>query len=76
VRGEVHTWFWWRSLREGDHFETPGLEGRIILKWIFEKWVGDMDLIDLAQERDRWRAVVNMVMNLWVQKNAGKFLSS
>ena len=27
---------------------------------------GDMDWIDLAQDRDRWRALVNAVMNLWV----------
>jgi hypothetical protein len=38
-------------------------------------WDG-MDWIDLAQDRDQWRALVNMVMNLWVPKNAGKFLSS
>jgi hypothetical protein len=25
-----------------------------------------MDLIDLAQDRDQWRALVNTVMNLWV----------
>jgi hypothetical protein len=25
-----------------------------------------MDWIDMAQDRDRWRAVVNVVMNLWV----------
>jgi hypothetical protein len=30
-----------------------------------ERW-GGMDWIDLAQERDQWRALVNMVMNLWV----------
>jgi hypothetical protein len=27
---------------------------------------GDMDSTDLAQDRDQWRALVNMVMNLWV----------
>jgi hypothetical protein len=28
-------------------------------------WDG-MDWIDLAQDRDQWRALVNTVMNLWV----------
>jgi hypothetical protein len=27
---------------------------------------GDMDGIDMAQDRDQWRAHMNMVMNLWV----------
>jgi hypothetical protein len=35
-----------------------------------------MDLIDLAHDRDQWRALVNMVMNLQVDKNDGKFLSN
>jgi hypothetical protein len=40
-RGEVHTGFWWGDLRTGDHLEDLGLDGRIILKWIFGKWVGE-----------------------------------
>jgi hypothetical protein len=30
-----------------------------------DHWDG-MDWIDVAQDRDRWRALVNTVMNLWV----------
>jgi hypothetical protein len=36
----------------------------------------DMDWIDLAQDKDQWRVLVNTVMNLRVPQNAGKFLSS
>jgi hypothetical protein len=56
------------NLREGDHLEDGGADGSIILKWILEKWNGGvgLDWIDLAQDRDRWRAFVNAVMNLRV----------
>jgi hypothetical protein len=38
-------------------------------------WDGT-DWIDLTQNRDQWRALVNTVMNLRILKKAGKFLSS
>jgi hypothetical protein len=46
--------------------EDLGVDGRIILKWIFERLEGGMDWIDLAQDRDRWQALVNTVVNLLV----------
>jgi len=49
---------------EGDRLGDPGADGRIILRWIFRRWdEGGMDSIELAQDRDRWRAVVTAVMN-------------
>jgi hypothetical protein len=62
----VHTGFWWRDLREGDHLGDPGVEGRIILKYMPKKWDGVMDWIELAQDSDRWRTLMNAVMNLRV----------
>jgi hypothetical protein len=43
---------------------------------IREVGCGVMDWIEVAQHRDRWRALVNAVMNLRVTLNSGNFLSS
>jgi hypothetical protein len=39
--------------------------GSTVLEWILREvgW-GGMDWIDLAQDRDQWRVLVNTVMNL------------
>jgi len=35
--------------------------------------MGGMDWVDLAQDTDRWWALVNMIMNLQVPQNVGNF---
>jgi len=36
--GEAYRGFWWGNLRERDHMGETGVDGRIILRWIFRKW--------------------------------------
>ena len=64
----MHTEFWWGNVREGDHLEDLGVDGRLILKWIFKQWggMGDMDWIHPVLYRDMWQALVNAVTNLRV----------
>jgi hypothetical protein len=46
----VHAGLWWGDLRETVHVEDLGVDGRIILKYIFKKWGWtDMKWTDLAQ---------------------------
>jgi len=37
-RREAYTEFWWGNLKERDHVGDPGLDGRMILRWIFRDW--------------------------------------
>jgi len=39
--GKMHTGFWWGYLRDNDHLEDLGGDGRIILKMILEQWDGE-----------------------------------
>jgi hypothetical protein len=75
--GRTCAGFWLENQRERDHWGDPGVDGRIKNKMDLQVvGCGGMDWIGLAQDRDRWRAIVNVVMNLLVPKNAGNFLTS
>jgi hypothetical protein len=56
----VHTGFRWGNLRERDLWEYPGIDEKIILKWIFRMWDGR------AWTGLIWHALVIVVMNLQV----------
>jgi hypothetical protein len=61
----MHIGYWWESQKERDHWEDQDVGGWAILKWILREigWDG-VDRIELAQDRDQWRALVNAAMNL------------
>jgi hypothetical protein len=54
---------WWGKMSQMNHLQDTGIEGMIIFKWIFGKWEWVMDWNNLAQNRDRWWALVTAVMN-------------
>jgi hypothetical protein len=56
----MHIEYWWESEKERDHSEDQDIGGWTILKWDGRDW------IELAQDRDQWRALVYTVMNLRV----------
>jgi hypothetical protein len=37
-KGETCTEFWWGNLKERDHWGDPGIDRKVILRWIFRKW--------------------------------------
>ena len=66
-KGEAYTGFWWGNLREKRPLGTLRRRWEDNIKmYLQEVGCGVMDWIDLVQDRDRWRALVNAVMNLQV----------
>jgi hypothetical protein len=55
---------WLASLKLRERCEYPGTDEDNIKMYLREIWCEDMDWIHLAQDRDRWLAVVNTVLNL------------
>jgi len=57
---------WWGSLRERGHWGDQDVDGRIILVG-----GGRGDWMELAQDRDRWLALVGTVTDFRVPKMRG-----
>ena len=55
--------FWWVNLKERDHWRDPGSWEYNIKMDLQEVGCGVMDWIELAQNRDRWRALANALLN-------------
>jgi hypothetical protein len=69
-RREAYPRFWWGNLKVRDNLGDLGADWRRILRCIFRKWD-----VELAQDKDRWRALVKAVMNLRVPLNVDNFLT-
>jgi hypothetical protein len=53
-----------RNFREKNYLEDAGVDGRIIINWIFRTKDYGMDLIELTLNRDGWQTLANVTMNL------------
>ena len=75
-KGVVDIGFWWENLRGRDHWEDLGIDGRKILKWMMkEMGCRTIALIGLTEDRDRWQAVVNTVIEPSGSVKCGEFLN-
>ena len=66
-RREVYTGFWWRNLKDKRPLGIPRRRREDNIKMdLKEVECGVMDWIELAQDRDRWRELVNALRNVRV----------
>jgi len=65
-RAEVHKGFLWLNLRERDHLEDLGVDGRITFIRILKKWDGKVHCFHKNQDRDRCQVLVNGSINFHV----------
>jgi hypothetical protein len=68
--GEKCPRFWRETPKERDHLEDPVVDWTMGLKWILGRLVRWVEWIQLAQDRDRWRAVVNTVCTFGFWRHA------
>jgi hypothetical protein len=59
----MHTIFWLKNLKEIDHLEKQGVDGKELI--LGKKFRG-YGLDASGSDMDQWRALVNTVMNIWV----------
>ena len=75
-REETYRGFWWGKVRK-EPLGRPRHRWEDNIKTdLQDVGCGSIDWIELAQDRDSWRALVNVVMNFQFPKNAGNFLTS
>jgi hypothetical protein len=76
MRGTESKGFRWEKLRSRDHLDELVVNGRITLKKdLHEIERMGMRWIDVAQDKKKWRAFIDTVMNLQVPRSAGIFLA-
>jgi hypothetical protein len=56
----VYSGLWWGELKGKCHLEDLGVDGRIILKRVLNRWDGAVDWVDLVEISDKYRTVLTV----------------